>query len=108
MNILLGALTFTAGVITAFGAEVTPAPSAPSSRNAEDSRVQTTLFSDGETWVSITGVQAPERFQSRIVSLPPGEYVVVGRRRGYRDVQMRLQLRSGSEPQTLRVVCTER
>ena len=36
----------------------------------------------------------------------PGNYEVVGRRRGYRDVVMLLQVRQGVPPPVVSVICT--
>ena len=106
MKIHLVILALMAGAVSAFAAEVPAAPARPSARDTAASRVQVTLISDDETWVSITNVQAPAKFQTKKVSLAPGDYEVIGRRRGYRDVQMRLQVRSGTAPQALKVICT--
>src|SRR5688572_27791383 len=84
------------------GSAITAEPASPSSGEVAATRVEVTLSSDGETWVSITNVQAPAKFQTRKVSLPPGDYEVVGRRRGYRDVQISLPVRSGTTPQALK------
>ena len=36
----------------------------------------------------------------------PGDYKIVGRRKGYQDVQLLLQVRNGVPPPTVTVVCT--
>jgi len=40
------------------------------------------------------------------VALAPGEYQIVGRRKGYRDVEKSLRIRSGDTPVTLTIICT--
>ena len=35
----------------------------------------------------------------------PGDYQVVGRRKGYRDIEMLLQVRNGTTPPTVTVAC---
>jgi len=66
-----------------------------------------TLLSDGETYVSISNTRAPAKFALDVVKLLPGDYEVVGRRRGYRDVVIALQLRSATAPPVLTVICTQ-
>lgn len=56
--------------------------------------VRVTIASDVNTWVIITNLRAPQRFQSATLYLGPGLYEIVGRRRGYRDVTKSLQIRS--------------
>ena len=96
---------FAVGAILATAAVVTPAPPTAPSQGAEK-HVQLTLVSDGETWVSITNVRAPAKLKSVNVALAPGEYEVMGRRRGYRDVQKSVRLQSDGAPITLTIICT--
>jgi tetratricopeptide (TPR) repeat protein len=70
--------------------------------------VDVTFISDGNTWVSITNIRQPEKFDgSKIMKLLPGDYVVLGRRKGYRDVALTLHVRGDAPPPTLTVICTE-
>jgi hypothetical protein len=48
------------------------------------------------------------RFQVRQLSLPPGQYTVIGRREGFRDVRYVLELAPGQRETALSVQCTER
>lgn len=108
MRSLLALVMFSAGSIAAgVAAETKPAASDSPSRGPAQPRSQVTLVSDGVTWVSITNVQPPAKFQTRTISLPPGDYEVLGRRKGYRDVRTSLHVRSGAAPGTVTVVCTE-
>jgi tetratricopeptide (TPR) repeat protein len=68
--------------------------------------VDVTFKSDGNTWVQITNFRQPEKFDTRVVKILPGDYEVVGRRKGYRDVQMLLQVRNGTPPPVVTVACS--
>jgi hypothetical protein len=107
MKSLLAVVALMVGANDARAAEITPKPSDSPPRGSAESRVQVTLMSDGETWVSITNVHAPSKFQTKNVRLPPGDYEVMGRRKGYRDVRRSLHVSSGTAPKPLMVVCTE-
>lgn len=64
------------------------------------------LQSDGQTFVSIVGALGPVRFASRTAKILPGNYEVVGRRPGYADVVVPLEVRGGRPVPTVAVVCT--
>lgn len=68
--------------------------------------VDVTFRSDGNTWVQITNFRAPQKFDSQTMKILPGDYEVIGRRKGYRDVNMLLQVRSGTPPPLVTVICT--
>ena len=74
---------------------------------AQNAPVEVKLVSDSQTWVSITHLRAPEKFQTATVRLLPGDYVIVGRRKGYRDVTLPLVVRAGVPPPPITVICTE-
>lgn len=67
--------------------------------------VDVTLISDGVTFVSVSGQRAPVRFERTVVGIPPGDYEVIGRRTGFRDVVMLLQVRNGMPPPVVTVAC---
>jgi tetratricopeptide (TPR) repeat protein len=67
--------------------------------------VDVTFKSDNNTWVSIANYRQPEKFDSRVIRILPGDYQIVGRRKGYRDVQMLLQVRAGTAPPVITVAC---
>lgn len=67
--------------------------------------VDVTFKSDGNTWVSILSFRQPEKIDTKVIRMLPGDYQVVGRRRGYHDVQMLLQVRNGTTPPTVTVMC---
>jgi hypothetical protein len=78
---------------------------------AQNARVDVTLVSDGQTFVSVlgqrAGQRAPEKFGQAVVGILPGNYEVIGRRPGYRDVVVPLEVRNGAPPPVLSVVCTQ-
>ncbi len=69
--------------------------------------VTVSIASDGDTLVTILRIGELGRFAERSVSLPPGEYVVVGTRPGYREVRRPLQVRPGAAAPPIRIACTE-
>lgn len=73
---------------------------------AQNTPVDVTFKSDDETWVQITNFRAPKKFQSETIKILPGNYEVVGRRRGYRDVVMLLQVRGGVPAPEVSVICS--
>ncbi len=70
--------------------------------------VSVTFNSDGDTWVSISNFRMLGKIRSETVRILPGDYEIVGRRRGYQDVVLMLQVRAGSTPPTVNVICTLR
>lgn len=69
--------------------------------------VPATLLSDAETRVTVHRVGRLGSFRSKVLSLTPGSYTVVGRREGFRDVRRELVIRPGAEPEPLYVACEE-
>jgi tetratricopeptide (TPR) repeat protein len=70
--------------------------------------VEVAFKSDGRTWVSIKNFRAPAKLNGSIVlKMLPGDYQVLGRRRGFRDVNLTLQIRSGRNPPVITVQCAE-
>ena len=74
---------------------------------AQNRPVEVTLQSDHETWVNIVGVKAPQRFGLQTVMILPGNYEVIGRRAGYRDVVVPLKVRQGASLPLVKVVSRE-
>jgi tetratricopeptide (TPR) repeat protein len=67
--------------------------------------VDVTFKSDGNTWVSIQNFRTPSKIDTAVIKMLPGDYAIVGRRKGYTDVHMLLQVRNGTPPPTVTVVC---
>ncbi len=75
---------------------------------AQSQPVAVTFNSDSDTWVSISNFRMLGKIRSETVRILPGDYEIVGRRRGYQDVVLLLQVRAGSTPPVVSVVCTLR
>ena len=73
---------------------------------AVKARVQ--ISSDNSTTVSVATVGDLGVFTQRDVELPPGEYAIIGRREGYRDVRRELNITPGQRQASVTVQCTER
>jgi hypothetical protein len=72
---------------------------------AQNNPVEVTFKSDNETWVQISSFRAPKKFETETIKILPGNYDVIGRRRGYRDVVMLLQVRHGAPAPVVTVTC---
>ncbi len=66
------------------------------------------IRSDNLTDVTVYKVGRFGRFASRDLLLPPGTYVAVGTRIGYRDVRVEFTLMAGQEPAMVTVRCQEK
>lgn len=73
--------------------------------NAQSKPVDVTFKSDGKTYVSIANFRQPQQAENFTVKVLPGDYQVIGRRKGYKDVLMLLQVRNGTPPPTVTVIC---
>ncbi len=73
---------------------------------SQNQPVEVTFKSDGNTWVQITNFKMLGKIDTATVKILPGDYEVVGRRKGFRDVQMMLQVRNGTPPPTVTVACS--
>lgn len=67
--------------------------------------VEVTFKSDGRTWVSIGAFKMLGQIDTATVRIVPGDYHIIGRRKGYRDVNMLLQVRNGTPPPLVTVAC---
>ncbi len=70
--------------------------------------VNITFLSDRRTWVSITNFRMLGKIEQETVALPPGDYEVVGRRKNYRDVLLKLKVRPQMSTNQVSVVCNVR
>ena len=59
--------------------------------------VEVTLRSDNATVVEIFHVGRFSPFYEKRLALRPGSYIIVGKRRGYRDVRLTLQIEAGKD-----------
>lgn len=70
--------------------------------------VDVVFQSDGDTWIQISSFRLLGKIRSESVKMLPGDYEIVGRRKGYQDVVLTLQVRNGNTPPVVNVVCTLR
>jgi len=73
----------------------------------QNTPVRVTLISDGTTFVSVKNFKWLNQFVENLVEILPGNYEVVGRRPGYRDVVVPMQVRVGTSPPVVTVICTD-
>ena len=66
------------------------------------------LNSDNKTDVTIYRVGSFGKISNSEVQLYPGDYTIVGKRRGYRDVRFQLTLLAGELVQPIYISCTEK
>ena len=69
--------------------------------------VPVALRSDGQTRVTVLRIGALGTFEQRNLDLPPGDYVALGERPGYRDVRVAFAVRAGDPPPPVVVICRE-
>jgi hypothetical protein len=73
-----------------------------------DAPAHVQILSDNSTQVSVPAVGELGIFMQRELDLPPGQYTVIGRREGFRDVRRELNISPGQQRVALTVQCTER
>jgi len=73
-----------------------------------DAPARVQILSDNSTLVSVPAVGELGIFTQRELDLPPGQYTVIGRREGFRDVRRELNIAPGQQRVALTVQCTER
>lgn len=70
--------------------------------------VSVELRSDNKTDVTVYQVGNLGRIESESLELLPGSYTIVGKRRGYRDVEYELNLIGGKPAEPVYIACTEK
>jgi hypothetical protein len=73
-----------------------------------DAPARVQILSDNSTQISLASVGELGIFTQRELNLPPGQYTVIGRREGFRDVRQELNIAPGEQHVALTVRCTER
>jgi hypothetical protein len=71
-------------------------------------QVPVAITSDNTTLVTVAQLGDLGVFRLRELALPPGRYTVIGRRDGFRDVRLELDIMPGQQQAALSVQCTER
>ena len=74
----------------------------------ESQPVPVRVLSDKKTYVSLTGVFAPERVESKDLSLFPDVYTLKGTRKGYRTIERTIQIDSTQSGTDIRIQCSEK
>jgi tetratricopeptide (TPR) repeat protein len=72
---------------------------------AQNEPVDVVINSDGKTDVSVMHFLPPSRDKRKALRLMPGDYVLLGTRKGYRDVTILAEIRNGAPPPVFTVVC---
>jgi tetratricopeptide (TPR) repeat protein len=67
--------------------------------------VDVTFESDGKTYVQISNFRMLGQFDTQTVKILPGDYEIVGRRKGYQDVLLLVQVRHGAPAPKVAVAC---
>ena len=70
--------------------------------------VEVNLLSDNKTQVTVYRVAKLGAFQQISVQLVPGRYIVVGSRKGYRDVRVELTVEGVNPLPAIPIICTEK
>lgn len=70
--------------------------------------VNVAIESDGETYIVLLGRGNIGKTTGRSIALRPGQYIFEGRRQGYRNVRVSLEVAAGKDPLSIKVVCNER
>jgi len=70
--------------------------------------IDITFVSDEKTWVSITNFRMLGKITNEVVSLPPGDYEVIGRRKNFQDVMLLLKVRPQMSTNVVSVICKTR
>jgi len=71
-----------------------------------DSPVEVTIQSDEKTYIIVVGVGHVGKHASKTISLTPGEYVLEGKREGYKSKRLPITV-SSNTPITVALVCDE-
>ncbi len=70
--------------------------------------VPVTFISDERTYVTISGVRMLNKFNQTTVPLLPGNYEIIGRRKGYEEVRESLRVRADDSVQPITIVANKR
>ncbi len=76
--------------------------------NEQSKPVSVTITSDGKTWVSVAGYELLGKVREKTIRILPGKYRIVGRRKGYEDVNIQVQVVNGQPLPPINVVATKK
>lgn len=77
------------------------------SLNLGTTQVKLTIRSDNRTEIRIRPGQMLGKFKERQLGVFPGDYALIGRRVGYRDVVKKITIQPDAEALTIEIVCNE-
>ena len=72
-----------------------------------ETKINVKIFSDNETLIEIRGIGKVGKVEEKIIQLPPGKYYFIGKKKGFRDIFLDINL-TGNEPVQLKVICLEK
>ena len=72
-----------------------------------ETKINVKIFSDNETLIEIRGIGKVGKVEEKIIQLPPGKYYFIGKKKGFRDIFLDVNL-TGNEPVQLKVICLEK
>jgi tetratricopeptide (TPR) repeat protein len=75
---------------------------------AQSKPVSLTLVSDGKTWVSVAGYELLGKIREKSIRILPGKYRIVGRRKGYEDVNISVQVVAGQNLPPISVIASKK
>lgn len=70
--------------------------------------IEVVIESDGKTWVCVPGKLAPEQFKKKTITTFPGQLELIGWRKGYERVHLKLGFKAEEAPESISVVCEVR
>ena len=72
-----------------------------------ETKINVKIFSDNETFIEIRGIGKVGKVEEKIIQLPPGKYYFIGKKKGFRDIFLDIDL-TGNEPVQLKIICLEK
>ena len=70
--------------------------------------VELELLSNNRTFVVIQGYEALGYFRKKQIKLLPDQYIVQGRRSGYREATVHLAVRNGQPFEPIEIICRKK
>ena len=72
-----------------------------------ETKINVKIFSDNETFIEIRGIGKVGKVEEKIIQLPPGKYYFIGKKKGFRDIFLDINL-TENEPVQLKIICLEK
>lgn len=71
-----------------------------------EKKVRVKIISDNETFIEIRGIGKVGKVEEKIIQLPPGKYYFIGKKKGFRDIFLDINLTKKDNIQ-LKIICLE-